>query len=40
MGSLESGTMQIHQLAVNYQAEQDRLLLRVGSTAGSCSDSS
>jgi hypothetical protein len=26
--------MQIHQLSVNYQAEQDRLLLRVNSTSG------
>ncbi|HYF21745.1 MAG TPA: hypothetical protein VEA40_28045 [Ramlibacter sp.] len=26
--------MQIHQLSVNYQAEQDRILLRVNSTSG------
>jgi hypothetical protein len=26
--------MQIHQLSVSYQAEQDRLLLRVSSTNG------
>ncbi len=26
--------MQIHQLSVNYQAEQDRVLLRVNSTSG------
>ena len=26
--------MQIHQLSVSYQAEQDRLLLRVSSTDG------
>src|SRR3954469_10822335 len=26
--------MQIHQLSVNYQAEQDRVLLRVNSTGG------
>ena len=26
--------MQIHQLSVSYQAEQDRLLLRVSSTSG------
>ena len=26
--------MQIHQLSVSYQAEQDRLLLRVSSTGG------